>query len=55
MNGTHQFIGECDRCGRDPGQGGVYPLDEVSRSVCLDCLRDLKDWIDGYDDAGDKQ
>lgn len=44
-----QFIGECDRCGRDPGPGGVYPLKQLSRRVCLDCLRELKDQIDEFE------
>lgn len=44
-----QFIGECDRCGRDPGQGGVYPLKQFNRSVCLDCLRKIKQEIDDYE------
>lgn len=44
-----QFIGTCDRCGRDPGQGGVYPLDRLDRSVCLRCLRDIQDEIDEYE------
>lgn len=53
---THRFHGWCDRCDKHPGQGGIYPLGKLDRSVCLDCLHELKEQIDSHEgqEAGDR-
>ena len=45
----------CDRCDRHTGQGGTYGLGDANRRVCLDCLHDILDGIDDYENTDSDQ